>query len=223
LNAMKSGIDKAWRMGLTGCLLALSMGCSTAYYNTMERFGIAKRDILVDRVKEARDDQDKAKEQFRTAVDQFASVVNFDGGDLERQYRKLDAEYQRCDSRAAAVRSRIASVEDVAGALFREWEAELKEYSNPDLRRSSERQLRTTQTEYERLIAAMKRAESKMDPVLAVLRDQVLFLKHNLNAKAIASLKGELIAVETDVGQLIREMEAAIAEADRFISSMSEG
>jgi hypothetical protein len=49
------------------------------------------------------------------------------------------------------------------------------------------------------------------------IRDQVLFLKHNLNAKDIVSLRGELVQVESDTDKLIKELEASIAEADRFI------
>lgn len=204
------------------CLVAtvLSTGCNRIYYDTMEKFGVEKRDILVDRVQDARDEQEDAKEQFKSALDRFTEVINFEGGDLEAKYRKLDSEYQRSLSDARAVRDRIDAVENVASALFREWEAELGEYSNASLRRSSEQKLQSTQIQYDRLIAAMHKAESRMDPVLEALQDQVLFLKHNLNAKAIASLEDELVSVETDVGRLIREMEASIAEADQFIRSM---
>ena len=68
----------------------------------------------------------------------------------------------------------------------------------------------------------MKRAESKMPPVLAKFKDQVLFLKHNLNAQAIASLKSELGTVESNINLLIKEMEASIKQADAFISSMTK-
>ena len=37
--------------------------CQKAYYSTMEKFGVHKRDIMVDRVGEARDSQEEAKEQ----------------------------------------------------------------------------------------------------------------------------------------------------------------
>ncbi len=106
------------------------LGCESTYYKTMETVGYHKRDIMVDRVQEARDAQ---------------------------------------------------------------------------------------------LIGAMKRAERKIDPVLAAFRDQVLYLKHNLNAQAIASLQSEPASIETDVAKLIKEMEASIKEADAFISSMEKG
>jgi vacuolar-type H+-ATPase subunit D/Vma8 len=202
--------------------LMLSAGCQKAYYSTMEAFGKHKRDILVDRVTDARDAQNEAKEQFASALEEFSAVLNFSGGDLKKQYDTLSAAYQDSESKSQAVSSRIQDVKRVAGALFKEWEAELDQYSSDTLRRSSEQKLRQTRGQYDKLIGAMERAESKIKPVLAALNDQVLYLKHNLNAQAIASLQNELATVETDVAALIKEMEKSIAEADVFINAMTQ-
>lgn len=66
----------------------------------------------------------------------------------------------------------------------------------------------------------MKRAEQRIEPVLKPLRDQVLYLKHNLNARALAAIKGELVKVDAQVNQLVKDMNRSIAEADKFIQSM---
>jgi predicted nucleic acid-binding Zn-ribbon protein len=204
-------------------VLALTTaGCSSAYYATMEKVGVHKRDIMVDRVKAARDTQIEAKKEFADALEQFRSVVSVRGGDLEAKYEKLRGALKRSEEEAQAVRDRIASVESVAGDLFAEWEQELKKYSDQNLRRSSQMKLDLTRAKYQKLIAAMKRAEARLEPVLVPLRDQVLYLKHNLNAKAIAALDDELTTVRTGVDRLIREMEAAIAEADHFLLTLKE-
>jgi septal ring factor EnvC (AmiA/AmiB activator) len=204
---------------LSAIILGLS-GCSTMYYGTMEKLGVHKRDIMVDRVKEARDTQNEAKEQFLTAMEQFKSIVNFQGGDLEKEYNKLNATLKKSESKAADVRNRISAVEDVSDALFNEWRSEIKQYTNDTLRRSSQRKYDITKKKYTELIGAMKRAEAKLEPALAPLRDQVLFMKHNLNARAIAGLSDELISVQTNVDKLVRDMERAIAQADAFIASL---
>lgn len=196
--------------------------CDTMYYGTMEKIGIHKRDIMVDRVKAARDTQNEAKQQFLTAMEQFKSVVNFKGGDLEREYKKLNAVFKESESEAAAVHDRISAVEDVSDALFSEWRKELKQYSSNTLRKASQRKYDITRAKYKELIKAMKKAESKLEPVLATLRDQVLFMKHNLNAKAISGLSSELASVQTNVDKLIRDMDIAIAEADKFIAALQE-
>ncbi len=211
---------------LLGFLLVTSLpflGCQSAYYAGMEKMGYHKRDLMVSDVEKARDAQQEAKEQFKSALDRFTTVLNVKGGELQEKYDTLNGEYERSEAKAKAVRDRIASVEDVSKALFTEWEAELKEYSSASLRKSSQSKLTQTRTQYARLIKAMKRAESKMPPVLAKFKDQVLFLKHNLNAQAIASLKGELGAVESNINILIKEMETSIQQANAFISSMNKG
>ena len=194
--------------------------CSNMYYGTMEKMGIHKRDIMMDRVKAARDTQNKAKQQFLTAMEQFRSVVNFKGGDLEREYKKLNATLQKSETEAEAVRDRISAVEDVSGALFKEWRVELKQYSSATLRKSSQQKYDITKAKYKKLIESMHKAESKLEPVLVPLRDQVLFMKHNLNAKAIAGLSNELTGVQANVDRLVRDMDIAIAQADKFIAEL---
>jgi len=213
---------RTWALGsVILAMLALS-GCRSTYYNTLEKLGYPKRDMLIDRVQNARDAQQEAKEQFQSALEEFSAVVGFQGGELETTYNKLKTELERSESKAKAVANRITDVERVAEALFREWQAELEDYSNEQLRALSEQKLGRTRQRYARMIAAMQSAEMKIGPVLEAFRDQVLFLKHNLNAQALASLQSELVAVETDIAGLIKEMETSIAEANAFIEAMGQ-
>jgi hypothetical protein len=195
--------------------------CGTVYYETMEQFGVHKRDILVGRVEEARDSQEAAKEQFSSALEQFSALLNFDGGDLQDTYTRLNTEFEKSEDRADNVRDKIRSVENVSADLFKEWENELDLYSNQSLRQASENSLRDTRALYQQLVASMHTAENKMTPVINAFRDQVLFLKHNLNSRAIASLRTELVSIESDISELIRDMENSISESNKFLSELA--
>ncbi|MFO1523193.1 MAG: DUF2959 domain-containing protein [Kiritimatiellia bacterium] len=207
------------RLSLLALLLPLA-GCRSAYYGTMEKFGVEKRDIMVDRVGDAQTAQEKAREQFVDALESFKAVVKVEAGDLEKTYNTLKSELERSESRAKDVTDRINSVETVARDLFKEWDRELDAYTSDDLRRKSAEQLAATRRQSDQMLAAMRRAESKLEPVLKALRDQVMFLKHNLNARAIGSIRGEVGRIEADVASLVKDMDAAIREASSFISSM---
>lgn len=196
--------------------------CSKAYYGGLEKLGIPKREVMVHRVEKARETQEQTKQQFKSALEQFTVLTNFQGGDLEATYGKLNDEYDASVRKADEIHKRIADIEDVSDALFTEWDAELKEYTNASLRQTSSKKLTATKAQYRQLLAAMRKAESKLEPVLKVFKDQVLFLKHNLNAQAIASLKGQLDGVKSDVSALIVEMEKSINEADTFIKTMEK-
>lgn len=203
-------------------LLALILvGCASTSIAIKEAFGYEKREQLVDRVTETRDAQEEAKEQFASTLDELKALTGQQPGELEAAYERLQRELDRSEDRADAVRGRIKSVETVAGALFSEWESELDEYSSASLRRASAQQLETTRARYDQVLAAMKRAESRMEPVLDAFRDQVLFLKHNLNARAIAALDDTVVELEGEIGTLIADMESSIDEANAFIDAMS--
>ncbi len=196
--------------------------CSSMYYGAMDSVGVPKRDIMVYRVEKARDTQMEAKQQFKSALDQFTQLTQYDGGDLEETYNRLNDEYEDSVDKAKEVRKRIDDIEDVSEALLEEWKEEINEYSSASLKRSSEEKLRATEKQYHQLINAMNEAADKMDPVLVVFKDQVLYLKHNLNAQAIASLKGELGTIQSDVSSLIAAMEKSIDEADAFIKTLEK-
>lgn len=210
------------RWFLSSLFVVMLAGCQSMYYDAMEKVGVHKRDIMIDRVESAQDAQTDAKEQFESALEQYQSIITIKDQDLAERYDKLNDEYEDSKAAALSVSERIDSVEDVSEALFDEWEDEIELYSSTDLKRKSEAKLSQTKRQYQKLIKAMRSAEARMQPVLQAFQDQVLYLKHNLNARAIDSLQGELGSIETNVAQLIAEMEKSIAESEAFISSLQE-
>lgn len=195
-------------------------GCTSAYYGMMEQIGVEKRHILRDRVEAGQEAQEEAQQQFETTYEAFKTVTRYDGGDLEDFYDKMEDDFEDCESRARDVRDRIDSIEQVSGDLFSEWASEIDQISNAKLRRQSQETLRDSQQRYDRMIRAMQRAAAKMDPVITAFRDQVLFLKHNLNARAVASLETNVAEIQGEVDALIDDMQSAIVEAQRFLETM---
>lgn len=198
----------------------LISGCASTYYNAMEKIGIHKRDILVSRIENAQEAQKEGKETFANALEKFQSVVDWDGGELEKRYKILNSEYEDAADAAETISEKIDSVESVANALFNEWSQELKQYSNQRLKQESSEKLVETKQEYQKLIRSMRKAEASLQPVLATLRDNVLYLKHNLNAQAIASLKMELKGINSEVARMNQAMQKAIDESNAFIEKM---
>lgn len=201
-------------------LLLTWTGCSTAYYATWEKLGYHKRDLLKERVVEARNEQQAASEQFKDALTKLKEITKFDGGNLEKMYRQLQSEFDDSQARAEAVSKRIRSMESVAQDLFAEWEKEIGQINTPSMASASRQKLRETQARYAEMSAALRKAESTMQPVLTQFRDYTLYLKHNLNAQAVASLKGEAVNIQSEIDRLIGEMNTSIARADAFVKTL---
>jgi tetratricopeptide (TPR) repeat protein len=195
---------------------------SQAYYHSKESLGQHKRDLVVLHVEQACASLEHSRNQFEETLDKFKRVVAMNDTPLEQKYKLLKRQYEGCQFRADEVGNRISAITQVSEALFAEWEAELKLYQNRTLRNHSHQQLKTARQHYARLIKSLSKAESKIQPVLAAFRDQVLFLKHNLNAQAIAALQHECTLIAVDISQLIAVMEKTIQEANQFVGALGE-
>ena len=205
------------KYSIFACSLVLMLGCQSAYYSAMEKVGVHKRDIMLDRVESAQTAQQDAQQQFTSALAQLSQLINYDGGDLAAQYELINDQYEASESSAKEVASRIAAIESVADALFDEWNDEIQQYSSNSLKQQSQQKLKKTQRNYESLIKSMHRAKDRMAPVLSALKDNSLYLKHNLNAQAIGALQGEYKTIKRDVESLVAEMNKAIAQSQQFI------
>ncbi|HRI15865.1 MAG TPA: DUF2959 domain-containing protein [Verrucomicrobiota bacterium] len=209
--------------GFAALVLALALvgtGCQSMYYATMEKFGIEKRDLLKSAVEKARDSQQDAATQFKDALTRLRDLYSVNGGALESNYDKLKGEYEDAERDAEFVRKRIKEMDQVATDLFSEWEKEIGQFTNPTYASNSRRQLNETRAKYQQLAVSLKAAEASMQPVLAQLKDQVLYLKHNLNAAAIGALRGEATNIQNDITRLLEQMNNSIRQADEFIKTL---
>ncbi len=188
---------------------------------SIDTFYAEPRDVLINRVEAASEAQQETAKEFKSALEKFKEVTHFEGGDLEKKFSILSAAYHRSEDSAKNVSQRVDRVVAATNKLLDEWRDELEQYHDDTIRRKAEAQFDETRLSAQKLIAAMRNAESKTKPVLGAFKDQVLFIKHNLNMQAINSLTQETAIIERDVAQLIQEMEASIAEAEQFISSIS--
>ena len=215
-------MKKQTLLSVTVLALVLTLsGCQSAYYSAMEKVGVHKRDILIDRVEETKDSQQESQEEFKSALERLTTLIDFNGGELQDTYNQLNDDYESSLNAANEVSTNINKVEDVAEALFDEWGDELEQYKSASLKRESSKKLAATKRQFDQLLRSMRSAESKMEPVLTSLHDNVLYLKHNLNAQAVSAIKGEFTNLKRDIQLLMNDMNKSIADSNKFIEQMN--
>ena len=205
---------------LVSCVLS---GCSVAQkaqYSALEKFGVHKRDILVDRIEKTTETQEETKQQFQSAYEELASLIDVDDQGLEKRYQRMASAVDKSEAKANQLTARINSVDKVANDLFAEWEEELNQYQSVNLRTASQNNLNATKARYQKIYQKMQESSAKVEPVLQVLQDNTLYLKHNLNARAVSGLSNEVLVIEDKVRALIAQMELSINESKSFIGSM---
>ena len=198
-------------------MILLAGGCRTGYYAVMEKFGQHKRDLLRQSLSNATEQQKEVEQQFSSTLERLQELTGASGGELQERYEAFRKDYEASKTEAERVGAHIREVEHVAGDLFAEWESELEEIQNQSLRQRSRSKLNETRTRFEKMRRALVRSEEAMEPVLAQMKDYVLYLKHNLNAQAIGSLQDEKFRIEEEIGRLIMQMNKSVSEAEEFI------
>jgi hypothetical protein len=196
-------------------------GCQSTYYKAMATLGKEKRDILVQRIKEAKKDQDQTKEKLQTTMESFQALTGFQGGSLERNYKRLNSDYENAASQAGKLHDKVQSINQVSNDLFREWQGEISAMDNGKLKSQDTAMLRDAKARQATYLRAMRKTEDQITPVLKVFHDQVLFLKHNLNSRAIGSLKSTAANLQSDVAGLVQSIDASSQEADKLITSLA--
>lgn len=199
----------------------LLSGCTRTYYKAMATLGKEKRDILVSRVKDSRKEQQQAKEQIKTTMERFQELTGFQGGSLEKSYKELNGQYEKAADSAQKLHDRIGSIDQVSSDMFKEWQKEIDGMDNRNLKQQSAAMLRQSRLQEAGYIKSMRQTEARMTPVLKSFQDQVTFLKHNLNARAIGSLKGTSARISTDVDVLMVQIDGSMAQADALINSLN--
>lgn len=204
----------------SSCMNAVKKASRDVKYSAYEMVGVQKRDLFKKEVGNVKESQEETEEAFKTSLDRLKEVYAFDGGKLEKQYRLLDKSYEKSSEKSDEVRARIVKLETIAGDIFAEWKKEIQEINTASLKEKSSASLAETQSKYADYHASLKKSEAKMAPVLAKLKDQVLFLKHNLNAKAVAGLKTESLKIQGDIEVLLKDMNSSIDQAEGFMKTM---
>jgi Protein of unknown function (DUF2959) len=213
-------VRRAVSLSLIIFALLLS-GCHSTYYKAMSTLGKEKRDILVSRIKDAKKDQDQTKQKLQTTMESFQALTGFNGGSLEKSYKRLNSDYESAASQADKLHDKIQSIDQVSNDLFKEWQGEINAMDNGKLKSQDTVMLRNAKTRQATYMRAMHRTEDQITPVLKTFHDQVLFLKHNLNARAIGSLKNTSAGLQNDVAGLVQSIDASSQEADKLIASLA--
>ena len=154
-------------------------------------------------------------------MEKFQELTGFQGGSLEKNYKELNSQYERAADSAKKLHDRIDSIDQVSSDLFKEWQKEIDGMADKKLKQESAEMLRQSRLQEAGYIKSMRQTEARMTPVIAAFHDQVTFLKHNLNARAISSLKGTSARMSTDVDVLLTQLDGSMAQADALINSLN--
>lgn len=195
----------------------LFSSCTTLYLKTWDAMGYEKREVLAKNIEEMKEDQEDTRETFRDALQTLKMDHNIASTKLEDFYDDLKDHYEDADEEAKDLRDRVKRVDEIAEAMFEEWDSEISTMSSNSLKSKSRQKKRQTERKFATLQTKTKKVVSSLDKPLARLRDQTLYVKHNLNAQSLDIFQAENKDIAQDVEKLLASIDRSIKEADQFL------
>jgi hypothetical protein len=198
-------------LGLVGCK------SSPTYVKAMDVVGFEKREMLKERLQEARDSQVEAKQQLQTALYTLRRFESVPAAEVSDFHDDLKGEVDKAKEEIDDLNGDIAAVETVAKEMFTDWEDELASYESAELRQKSAEELRETRRNYSTMIEQLRETQRKLSAVVPALEDQVLYVEHSINAGEKPAESDKLDDVREQISTLIEELEGSIDRTQRFI------
>lgn len=205
-------------------LLACMAGACQSLGGPFLIFGGARapHDGLIDRAEDAGRESKGTSADFAAAFHLYQRLTSPQAVELEKISDDFEDAVEECEDAAEELTERIESIRTETDRFIDGWSEELAGFSSEELRGKSAAQMQETEARARRLLAALEREQSRMQPVLRKLKDYALFFHHNLNARAIATLQDTYENFDREFRALENETARAQDEITAFLASFED-
>jgi len=197
--------------------LMLAIGWTTV---AAAQAGVKQAENLVKKTEASAKAITEAREQIKTTLDGYNALIEGNVEDTKKAYGNLQKEMDRSDDRAEDVGKRIDEMNVEADKYFADWTRSLDGISSPDLRARSEERMKDARSRYDQILATTGKAGDMFASFIQNLRDQVTYLGHDLNPRALASLEGDATKLNTAAESFFGKIDSAIDEATSYAASL---
>ncbi len=204
----------------TGFSVAIALGLGLALSAGTQDEGHKRTDEHIEKIERASDEMKDLRKHLDKVFEAYHKTLR-EGTDKRRSsYNELVKALERCEEKTKELRKRHEEMDKQAEEYFKRWKNSVKDIKNADLEQRSEGRLETTRRRYREVSESWKGMREDYEPVLAELRDQIVYLGHDLNEDAVLSLKEDAAELEELASALFRSMEGFGSTADEYISGL---
>lgn len=113
----------------------------------------------------------------------------------------------------------VEPMQRAADELFHRWTKDLENFGNTRMRTRSQSRLDETRTRYQSILGATQAAQIALDAYNNDLKDHALFLRHDLNATSVETIRGDVRLLNEQIQDLDKRFDATTAAARAYVES----
>lgn len=192
---------------------ALFTGCATSGYQQADKTGagIAQFREEITKTKLAVDDTAKS-------LGQVAVTAHTNPREAFKQYSKSLA---NLESTSAKARKRGQDMKAQGQAYFADWEKQLAQLKNPEIKNLATKQKAKLQATFESIRKVAEPLKAQFDPWLSDLQDLQKYLSTDLSISGVDAAKGMFTRTQTEGLEVQRSMDALVAELNTVAATLT--
>ncbi len=188
---------------------ALLTGCSTTGYQQADKTGAG--------IAEFRQDINEAK----TAVDETVQVAVTANTDPRPAFKEYVRSLSNLESSSAKTKKQAETVKSQGQAYFANWEKQLAELKNPDIKKLAEQQKAKLQTTFDSIKKVAAPLKNQFDPWLSDLNDLKNYLSNDLSISGVDAAKSLISKMQNEGLEVQKSMDALVAELNTVAATLT--
>jgi len=199
---------------VTAGVMTLLSGCgTTSGYKQADKTGAG--------IAEFRDEIVKGKTAIDATMKSLSDIAASANTDPRAAFTKYSKDVANLESTAATIRKRAQTMRDQGQAYFAQWEKELAEVKDPEIRALAQQRKAKLQETFESIRKYSDPLKAQFDPWMSNLKDLQTYLSNDLTIAGVEAAKS-LFAKTTAGGQEVQKsMDALIGELNTIAATIT--
>jgi hypothetical protein len=160
----------------------------------------------------------KAIDYTMKSLDQIAASATTDP---RKAFEKFSKSVSNLESTAGKVRDRGQDMKAQGKAYFAQWEKEMAEVKNEEIRSLAASRKAKLQSTFDAIAKAAEPLKAQFSPWMSGLKDLEKFLSNDLTIAGVDAAKGLFAKAKTDGGEVQKSMDALIAELNSVAATIT--
>jgi hypothetical protein len=152
------------------------------------------------------------------ALDQIAASANTDPRKAFEQFSKA---VDNLESIANKAKKRGEDMREQGQAYFKQWEEQMAEVKNPEIRKLAEERKAKLQESFASIRNYTEPLKAQFDPWMSDLKDLQKYLSNDLTIAGVDAAKGQFAKTRADGVEVQKSMDGLVAELNTIAAALT--
>jgi hypothetical protein len=192
----------------------LLTGCgTTAGYKQADKTGAG--------IAEFRDEIVKGKNAIDATMKSLGSIATTANTDPRKAFEQYSKNVANLESTAANIRKRAQDMKAQGQAYFTQWEKEMAQVNNQDIRNLAAQRKAKLQETFESIRKHTEPLKAQFDPWMSDLKDLQKYLGNDLTIAGVEAAKSLFVKTQTEGAEVQKSMDGVVAELNTIAATIT--